>query len=131
MPHGLLREILSPYEIDSEPRYDVVGEDVPVGDRSATPIALVIHELATNAIKYGALSSAGGRVHIETRLEGEDVTISWHELGGLPITGAPTHTGFGTQLSEISIADQLGGTIDRIWENEGLKVAMRIRVAHL
>lgn len=129
--HGLLREILSPYEIDSEPRYDVVGEDVPVGDRSATPIALVIHELATNAIKYGALSSAGGRVHIETRLDGEDVTISWQELGGLPITGIPTHTGFGTQLSEISIADQLGGTIDRIWENDGLKVVMRVRVAHL
>ena len=129
--HGLLREILIPYEMDGVGRYEIDGEDVPVGERSATPIALVIHELATNAVKYGALSAADGMIRIKTRKDGDHVTISWQEVGGPAIDHAPVHSGFGSQLSEISISDQLGGTLERRWETSGLTVKMTIRLAHL
>jgi PAS domain S-box-containing protein len=129
--HGLLREILRPYEIDGVGRYQINGDDVPIGERSATPIALVIHELATNAVKYGALSISSGLIRIEIQLQGEQVLISWVEEGGPVIDKIPVHAGFGTQLSEISIANQLGGTIERSWHQNGLKVNMMVRLAHL
>jgi PAS domain S-box-containing protein len=129
--HGLLREILSPYDMESAPRYQITGDDIPVGDRSATPIALVIHELATNAVKYGALSMADGVVKIGTSRHDDSIEIKWKEEGGPRIANVPEHAGFGTRLSEISIVDQLGGTIERIWDERGLKVIMRVRVAHL
>ncbi len=129
--HGLLTEILQPYEIDRNARYRVSGDDVPVGERSATPIALVIHELATNAVKYGALSSATGRIAITTTREADEVIIEWSEEGGPTLPKTPGQAGFGAQLSEISISDQLGGTIERHWHPEGLKVSMRVRADRL
>jgi PAS domain S-box-containing protein len=129
--HGLLTEILSPYDIEGVGRYEIVGDDVPIGERSATPIALVVHELGTNAVKYGALSRAGGRVLISTQQLGDKFMISWLETGGPLLEGAPEHQGFGTQLSEISIANQLGGTIERRWHRDGLEVIMIVRLAHL
>jgi PAS domain S-box-containing protein len=129
--HGLLREILQPYEINGNARYRVGGDDVPVGERSATPIALVIHELATNAVKYGALSSATGRIAISTTREADDVVIEWREEGGPTVPEIPGQAGFGAQLSEISITDQLGGAIERHWHPEGLKVIMRVRADRL
>jgi PAS domain S-box-containing protein len=129
--HGLLREILQPYEIDTNARYRIDGDDVPVGERSATPIALVIHELATNAVKYGALSSATGLISIRTIRASGDITIEWSEEGGPTVPETPGQSGFGAQLSEISISDQLGGTIERHWRPEGLKVVMKVRVDRL
>jgi PAS domain S-box-containing protein len=129
--HGLLTEILSPYDIDGVGRYEIAGDDVPIGERSATPIALVVHELATNAVKYGALSSPGGRVIISTKRLGDEFRMSWLEKGGPRLDSRPEHQGFGTQLSEISITNQLGGTIERVWNSEGLEVIMTIRLAHL
>lgn len=129
--HGLLSEILCPYDIDGVGRYEIAGDDAPIGERSATPIALVVHELATNAVKYGALSNANGQVRISTRKQGEEFVIVWAELGGPHLNGSPEHQGFGTQLSEISISNQLGGTIERRWKPEGLEVVMTVRLAHL
>jgi PAS domain S-box-containing protein len=129
--HGLLREILTPYEMDGSPRYTVEGADIPVSDRSATPIALVVHELATNAVKYGALSSASGIITISTACQDDNVIIEWQETGGPPVPAPPSITGFGTQLSEISIADQLGGVIERHWKTEGLYVKIEVSAARL
>lgn len=129
--HGLLNEILKPYEIQGKARYHIVGSDCPVGERSATPIALVIHELATNAMKYGALATSTGYVEIETGIDNADVVITWVEAGGLRVAGEPEHAGFGTQLSEIGITSQLGGRIQRFWDTTGLKVIMTVPAAHL
>ena len=129
--HGLLCEILQPYEINGNARYRVGGDDIAVGERSATPIALVIHELATNAVKYGALSSATGQITIQTKRNGADIIIEWNEEGGPTVPETPGQSGFGAQLSEISISDQLGGTIDRFWHPEGLKVVMKVRADRL
>lgn len=129
--HGLLGEILKPYEINGNVRCNISGVDVPVGERSATPIALVIHELATNAVKYGALAVEGGEVDIVTEADDNAVTITWIEHDGPPVAAIPQHTGFGTQLSEIGISSQLGGKITRDWNSHGLKVMMTVPSAHL
>jgi two-component sensor histidine kinase len=124
--HALVAEILSPYPAYDAGRIEVQGHDEEVDDRSATPLALLIHELATNATKYGSLSNDRGRVTIATRVEGNDYILEWNEIGGPSISGAPEKTGFGTTLTEISIRDQLGGDLQREWNPGGLKVLVKV-----
>jgi len=94
-------------------------------------LALLIHELANNAVKYGALSEGKGRVAITTDVRDDQVVIIWTETDGPPVSNPPAQTGFGTQLSDISIVSQLGGALDRAWDPEGLKVTISIPKAHL
>jgi PAS domain S-box-containing protein len=129
--HGLLGELMTPYDRADARRYEISGDDVPVSDRSATPLALLIHELATNAVKYGALSDPDGRVTIVIEALTDEVIIYWTEQNGPAIVELPEQTGFGTQLSDISIISQLGGAIAREWHHDGLKVKITIPVVHL
>jgi PAS domain S-box-containing protein len=132
---GLLAEIFSPYPAFGEGRMTVEGDDVTVDDRGATPIALVFHELATNAAKYGALSTPEGgiRVVIESVGQGPEaeLSITWSETGGPPIAAVPARTGFGTRLAEMSIAQQLGGRIERRWDRDGLEVRIGLLAKRL
>jgi PAS domain S-box-containing protein len=118
--HGILREVLSPYPALAEGRIHFEGDDAVVDDRGATPVALLLHELATNACKYGALSVPEGEVWIRTEERGGKISICWEERGGPPVAAAPARVGFGTRLIELSIVNQLGGTIERDWQPEGL-----------
>lgn len=129
--HGLLAELMTPYDRANDQQYEIFGNDLPVSDRSATPLALLIHELATNAVKYGALSRNSGHVRIETIDQTDIAVIIWSESGGPVIEKVPDHTGFGTQLSDVSIISQLGGTLDREWRPEGLLVRITIPKNHL
>lgn len=124
--HGLLSVLLSPYSVDGSCRISIRGADPMVDDKGATPLALVIHELATNAAKYGALSTSEGHVTIDISDQGGKLELIWTENGGPPITGSPTRHGFGTDLAELSVSRQLGGEISKEWPPEGLKVTMRI-----
>ncbi len=124
---GVVREILAPYLAMSGERILISGPDVRIDDRAATPVALLFHELATNAAKYGALSTAEGTVRIDTKEVDDQVEIVWSESGGPPVNGPPEHVGFGTRLAELSIVGQLGGTIDRKWEAEGLVATIGVR----
>ena len=99
-------------------------DDIIVDDQAATPIALVFHELATNAAKYVALSNENGRVIIHSRMSGQSVIVDWLEQGGPAVTGAPSRSGFGTQLAEMSIERQLGGRIEREWHRSGLALSL-------
>ena len=130
--HGIIRQILEPYPALSESKMTVSGDDFKVDDRGATPIALVIHELATNAAKYGALSSSDGTVEIRTTSVGDELKIEWLESGGPALGGEPVRSGFGTKLMELSVVNQLGGTFGRDWRPEGLAatiVVQRKRIA--
>ena len=129
--HGMLTELLIPYREQGSNRIVISGEDMRIDERSATPIALAVHELATNAVKYGALSNVDGTVEILTAVDGENVTIQWNEKGGPEITSIPIENGFGTQLSNISIEDQLGGKIERKWARTGLQVMLSIDASRL
>ena len=129
--HGVIREILAPYPALAEGRILIEGDDVPVDDRAATPLALLVHELATNATKYGSLSVEAGEVRITTTAREGRLELHWEESGGPEIAGPPEQTGFGTMLSELSIVQQLGGTIDRNWRPDGLTVTATVELVRL
>lgn len=123
---GLLHQILAPYPAYHEGRLRIFGEDVEVDDRSATPLALLIHELATNAAKYGALSNADGGVELHCQRGGSEFRLHWREQGGPEIRGEPPNEGFGTTLADLSIVRQLGGSMKREWLPAGLQVIVGI-----
>jgi PAS domain S-box-containing protein len=128
---GLMRELLRPYPALDEGRLTINGDDVPIDDRGATPLALIFHELATNAAKYGALSVAEGQVSLTSCREGNDLVIEWRERGGPPIQAEPERVGFGTKLVDMSVVQQLNGKIDRAWHHDGLRVTLRVQPERL
>lgn len=122
---GMLGNLLGAYEEWAGQRIHVSGNDVTIDDRSATPLALFFHELATNAAKYGALSAEQGRVAIEIGPLDEAVALCWTETGGPQVTAAGGK-GFGATLIEMSVTRQLGGRLRYDWRPEGLRVEARI-----
>ena len=125
---ALLADLFKPYG-DGD-RMTVEGDEVPIDDRSATPLALLFHELATNATKYGALSVGEGRVRVRIVTEDDRTAMIWQERGG-PATEAPPVGGFGSQLIEMSAVRQLGGEVTRDWAPEGLTMTIRVPTAAL
>ena len=123
--HGMLEELLAPYQSAAGDRIRISGNDPGMDDRSATPMALLFHELGTNAAKYGALSDEHGRVTITTRIKGGCTILEWLETGGPKVSGQST-PGFGSTLIAMSVEQQLGGTIEREWLVGGLKVTVEI-----
>lgn len=123
---GLIAQLLDPYALAGKPSFALSGDEVAVDDRSATPLALLFHELATNAVKYGALSRDGGRVEISVRQTRQQVTVIWKERGGPELTGAAQPSGFGTRLTALAVESQLGGQVERLWEADGLRCHIAI-----
>ncbi len=103
------------------------GVQAEIGAQGALAFTLALHELCTNAAKYGALSAPDGRVTVETRHDGDQLTIEWREAGGPPIERVPETAGFGTRLAALSIEQQLAGTITRDWRRDGLVVRIEVR----
>lgn len=128
---GVLGEILSPYPALQDGRIVIEGDDVSLDDRGATPIALLFHELATNATKYGALAAPDGTVRIHISRDSDVLTIRWIENGGPRIESPPHHSGFGSKLVDLSLVGQMGGEIEREWRPEGLAMTIRIDPARL
>ncbi|QNE33554.1 PAS domain-containing protein [Sphingomonas sp. NBWT7] len=128
---GLLEQLFAPYEAHPGERLTISGVDLDIDDRAATPLALLFHELATNASKYGALSNADGRVTIDIARDGDNVRITWHEQGGPAVTGDDALGGFGSQLIELSAVRQMGGSVTRDWRPEGLHLIIEMPIASL
>jgi PAS domain S-box-containing protein len=120
----LIAAVLAPYTQEDAAKVEVEGPPVGVGANTTTSLALVLHELATNAAKYGCLAFAKGHLDIRWTATETAVEIVWKERGGPPIEAVPTFEGFGSQLAQRSIAGQLGGSIARDWQFEGLCVRM-------
>ena len=91
----------------------------------AQTLALALHELATNAAKYGALSSASGKLALRWELQDDALVIHWHETAG-PQTHKPAVTGFGTQIITGSIDRQLGGKTEFEWLPSGLRCTLTV-----
>jgi PAS domain S-box-containing protein len=127
----LLSEIFASYPAFSDNRLLISGGDIAVSDRAATPIALVFHELATNSMKYGALAADEGRVELAISIDQDMVIFKWSEKGGAPITTPPTESGFGSKLVEMSVTQQLGGKLDRLWLPTGLQINMEVQASRL
>jgi two-component sensor histidine kinase len=129
-----LREILAaelgPYRGGHDGRVVLDGPPLDLDARSALALGLIVHELATNAAKYGALSAPDGRVSVTWRTEGaasgRTVHLAWREAGGPPVT-TPGRRGFGTRLIERSAAD-LGGAASLDFLPAGMSVDLTFPV---
>ena len=115
----LVETTLAPYRSE-ELHARLTGPEVPLPPDSGTPLGLVLHEMTTNAVKYGAWAH-GGEIAVEWEVQGGTVHLHWRESGAPTLAEPPTREGFGTMLMTSS-ARQLGGTIDRRFEPEGVAV---------
>jgi PAS domain S-box-containing protein len=127
--NGLVAELLQPYNVGDLQRVTFAGPDADIDDGAATPLALLFHELATNAAKYGALSNPDGRVEIETSISGDDYRLAWREHGGPK--PSPNGAGFGSKLISLSVEGQLHGRIERQYADNGLQVTVVLPLEHL
>ncbi len=121
---GLVDEELAPFKLSGN-TIAIEGSDVLLNPASAQTIALALHELATNAAKYGSLSVPGGGLALSWRVENRIIKFDWRESGG-PATSAPNRKGFGTRIIVASIEQQLGGKVLLNWHTEGLACAFTI-----
>jgi two-component sensor histidine kinase len=119
-----LAGLLRPFGESSE-AIEIEGPPVELNARQALSVSLVLHELATNAAKYGALSVPDGRVRFWWQIEHSDeerrLRLYWEERGGPPVTG-PQAKGFGTELIQRAFGYELDGTADLAFEPEGLRL---------
>ena len=122
----LCRQTIKPYELDGGEKLFFEGPTIRVGSEVAVTLAMALHELTTNAAKYGALSVPDGRIRVSCRVEQDPSTneglmfLDWSEHGG-PEVPAPARRGFGTQLIERGLSGQLGGTASLQFETGGLR----------
>ena len=105
---------------DGSPRIVQSGPDVTVAPGVAVALALVLHELVTNAIKYGALSNADGTLAIEWSVERSQLLVRWTERGGPPVS-PPVRRGFGSRLLETTVGGQLGGELAMTYAPAGVE----------
>jgi two-component sensor histidine kinase len=128
----VVQTVMQPYaDGTSRERIVVSGPDVPVGVKAVTSLALALHETATNAAKYGALSAPTGAIHIKWETQGGDLHFEWEETGGPAIVAPPQAGGFGSVLTERSITGQLGGKIEYDWRRNGLKLKLSVPLNRL
>jgi two-component sensor histidine kinase len=122
---SVLDAILKPHQTTSggDKRFVLLGPTFECNQSAVSSIALVIHELATNAVKYGALSTDTGRVHLSWHSCEGLLNMNWQELGTEPAV-EPANIGFGSKLVEAAVR-QLRGTIEYHWRPEGLAVALQ------
>ena len=102
-----------------------------VGGHAVTSLALLLHELVTNAAKYGALSTASGRIAVVWTVEAEVLSLSWTERDGPPAGGTAKDDGFGTWLIDGTVKGQLQGQITRRWDADGLTILMTMPLDRL
>lgn len=122
----LLNSVMKPYmqDADGVARVVIEGDDLPIAESHASALALILHELATNAVKYGALSTDRGRIAITVRREPGGYRVTWVERGGPAIGQSARAKGFGTGLVRRLAALQLGEEPRFQWHPEGLEVEL-------
>ena len=122
----LLSVILAPYDETAafSGRIRVAVPRMGIGELAASTLAMIIHELATNSVKYGALSWPVGFLDISSRSEGNRIYLIWAETGGPPIVRKPELTGFGSRLIRRMVSSQLRGELVYDWQEAGLVVTV-------
>ena len=129
----LLSVLLAPYEDAGafSGRIRVAVPRMGVGEGAATALALVVHELATNSLKYGALSADTGTLDVSGSPDDEELTIVWTERGGPTVEPPSRAEGYGTKLVMRSMSGQLGGSITYDWSIDGVIVTLRMKAEKL
>ena len=119
----LVDEEMAPYRHGEVEKVIISGPAVFLQPTVAQIIALVLHELVTNAVKYGALSEPSGRIAVSWQYRQDELTLEWEESGG-PTVQPPTTKGYGTKVINASVMQQLGGHVDFSWQPHGLRFVM-------
>jgi PAS domain S-box-containing protein len=124
----IVRVALDPFDLT---RIRMSGPDIQIDPKLAVSLSMVLHELGTNATKYGALGSEQGYVSLQWSVQqaGEEdvLELFWHERGG-PIVAPPVRDGFGTRLIKRQLAMEFGGTVEMNFDPTGLRCSMRLRL---
>ena len=128
---ALVHTVLQPYQDGSPNRIVLSGPQVPVGAKAVTGLALALHESATNAVKYGALSRPDGSIRVSWDVSDDDFHLEWVEIGGPLIDEIPQTRGFGSILTERSVTSGLGGKIDHDWQRDGLRLKLSVPLNRL
>jgi two-component sensor histidine kinase len=119
----VVTDTLAPYA-DAGDRISAAGPKVTLESAAATTLGTAVHELATNAAKYGALSASTGRVTLNWRIDGGLLDLCWTESNGPPVQ-APTRRGFGLTVIEYSLVTGLGGHVEFDFAPQGLVCTIR------
>ena len=128
----LLTILLSPYDGTGDTRrIRVAAPKIDVGEAASTSLALVIHELATNSAKYGALSAVSGLLDVTCADVDGEVIIVWTERGGPPVSAPDKPPGYGSRMIARSLSAQLGGAMALNWSREGLIATLHLNKGRL
>ena len=123
----LIETILSPYDGRTDggnARVTISGPHIPIASSAVTSFALLLHEFATNAAKYGALSNSTGSVDIACSDNDGQIALTWTERGGPRIDHESDGEGFGSLLAQATVKNQFAGEILRNWDPEGLTIRL-------
>jgi two-component sensor histidine kinase len=125
----ILDKALAPFSTDLSDRFDIIGPAVTFSAETAVSVHMTLHELAVNAAKHGALSTAEGRVVLRWSIEEAAtppmLTLTWREVGGPALSGPPERRGFGAQLIERGLARDLGGKASLEFTPDGVVYTLR------
>lgn len=127
--HALVRTITAPYDHAAQSggsRISLTGADIELSGAAVTSFALLLHEFATNAAKYGALSSPEGAVDVRCEEVGDMLMLTWTERGGPLVERDVDGDGFGSILGRATVRGQLGGDISREWNRQGLIIRLSV-----
>jgi two-component sensor histidine kinase len=108
-----------------------MGADLAIAGSAVTSFALLLHEFATNAAKYGGFSVPEGGVDIVCEDGPEQFVLTWTERGGPALDGPGNNAGFGSLLEKATVGGQLGGDIERTWLPGGLVIRLSVSKARL
>ena len=131
---GELAPFIAGEERRGEPRAQLRGPATTVRADAVQPLAMAVHELATNATKYGALAAPSGVLDLSWELTGsppEHLALRWRERGGPTVAAAPPESGFGTRVLRSTVTRQLGGTLEQRWDPAGLCCEMSFPAARV
>jgi two-component sensor histidine kinase len=125
---GLVEEELAPYRTTDTSRIVASGPNVSLWPAAAQCLALAVHELVTNAAKYGALSTPSGRLSLDWSTASGNLVLRWTEHGG-PSTSPPSSPGFGMRIIKASIEGQLAGATSFDWQADGVRCELTVPLA--
>lgn len=125
---AMITAVLAPFTSQDGRISVALGPDVQLSLRQTNALSLAFHELATNALKYGALSVPSGHVNIQWQVQDNELALTWKETGG-PAVSPPTRNGFGTQVLKFALEHELKATVDVDYDMNGLRFAAVIPVS--
>ncbi len=127
---ALLHAIVAPHDHEQDSRIKITGEDAPLAENALTSLALLLHELTTNAAKYGALSVPDGQLTVDVTAVDEVLNISWREIGAPREQTEPNREGFGSTLERVALQG-LKGNITRAWTDNGVSLNISMPLQNL